>query len=201
MFMASAWFRKMHDLKFDAGEHKYFVDGVEIPSVTKILSPIQDFSMVPHDVLARAAEFGINVHKACELYDKGTLDESSLDENLVPHLGGWKAFLSATGFKPEMIEKKVYCDKYKYAGTLDRTGVFGGRKTLDLVDIKTGSIISGAGPQTSAYENAISEKISRRFVVVLLPWTFKLLRLSNKADFNIFLSCLNIYNYNKNKRS
>lgn len=194
----------MHKFTFDPIEHKYFVDGVELPSVTTILKPLQDFSMVPRDVLKRAAEFGTNVHKACELYDKGTLDESNLDADLAPYLNGWKLFLYATRFAPEIIERRVYSKRYKYAGTLDRAGSFPGKKYLDEIDIKTGVFSPAVGPQTAAYEKALLEmdeiKIKRRFVVLLRPNTFKMLQLSKKNNFNTFLSCLDIYNFNKNYR-
>ena len=51
-------------------------------SVTKVLSPFADFSMVPPQRLAMAAERGTQVHAACAAYAKGfpviTFDDAAL---------------------------------------------------------------------------------------------------------------------------
>lgn len=79
-------------LEFDSSSHTYRVGGVVVPSVTQILSPLVDFSMVTPDVLAAKAAIGTAVHLACELYDMDDLIEYDLDPVLVPYFEGWKKF-------------------------------------------------------------------------------------------------------------
>ena len=190
----------MNEIQFYPDTHQYFVDGVEYPSVTTILAPIQLFDFVNKDVLARAAEFGNHVHQACEMHDKGTLHEASLHPALVPFLDGWKKFIFVMSPIFNLIESKVFSKKYGYAGTLDRVLVLGGKTVL--VDIKTGVESPSFGPQTAAYRQAVEEmtamKIHKRFTVQLSPGDYRLIEHKSKNDFNIFMSCLNVHNFNKN---
>lgn len=109
-------------LEFSEEGHCYKLSGVSIPSVTQVLQTagLVDFSRVPLDVLEAARRFGTAVHKACELLDKGTLDERSLDPNLWPYLDAWSDFKK--DYKPEFIEiEKPICSiTYRVAGTPDR---------------------------------------------------------------------------------
>lgn len=80
-------------LTFDEGEHRYYLDGEELPSVSKIKEPLVDFSMVAPDVLARASRFGKAVHKMAELHLLGRLDYGSLDEALYGPLAAFEKWL------------------------------------------------------------------------------------------------------------
>lgn len=192
----------MNTIEFNQETHQYFIDGVEFPSVTTILKPIQNFGMVAPDVLARAAEFGRNVHTATEYYDRGTLDEDTLHEALVPYLNGWKKFLAEKPMKFHLNEFKVFSLKYGYAGTLDRVGLFIVDGKVVLIDIKTGMETRSFGPQTAAYASAVEEmlglKVHKRFTVRLLPNDYRLIPHKSKNDFNIFKCCLGVYKFNQN---
>ena len=193
----------MSKLTFDPEAHEYRLNGVKVPNVTGILSPLQDFSMIPPDVLARAAQFGKHVNEACEMYDNGVLDREELDPALDEYLAGWIMFLDVCRPEITMNESKVHSIKYGYAGTLDRAAFY--KKKLCQFDIKTGIRSAATGPQTAAYSKAhqemTGERIKRRFTVLLRPNTFKLVEHPDKGDFNIFLSCLNIHNYLINFKS
>lgn len=192
----------MSEVKFDPELHEYHVDGVKFPNVTGILSPLSDFSMVPPDVLARAAQFGKHVHTACELYDNGNLDREALDPALDEYLAGWIKFQTLCPVEIILNESLVYSLKYRYAGTLDRNAIY--QKKLCMFDIKTGIPTPAVGPQTAAYAKAhkemTGEKIKRRFTVLLRPNDFKLVEHADKNDFNIFLSCLNLHNFINNHK-
>jgi hypothetical protein len=70
-------------LVFDPDAHKYYLNGEELPSVSKIKEPVSpDFSMVRADVMQRACDFGHALHTMVELYFKGELDLGSLDDAL-----------------------------------------------------------------------------------------------------------------------
>ena len=112
-------------LTFDPGPHKYFWNGVPVPSVTEILSPLTDLSFVDADVLRRAQAFGTAVHYACELHDTGRLDEEALDPELAPYLAGWRKFCSEHACTWDLIEQRVYHPTLRYAGTLHDVGKLG----------------------------------------------------------------------------
>jgi hypothetical protein len=95
-------------LQFDAGAHVYSVRGKRVPSVTQILRPIINFDGVPPDVLAAAAEFGTHAHMACDLYNRGELDEASLDPALAPYLAQWKACIEECDLTIENSELRGY---------------------------------------------------------------------------------------------
>jgi len=119
-------------------EHRYFVDGVEYDGVTAILRA-ESFmpSYIPADLdwyIVRGTivpaipadldwylERGRMIHKATELYDKGILDESTVDERIQGYLDSWKHY--RTGLPPypaETIEIRLCDPLYQFAGTLDR---------------------------------------------------------------------------------
>lgn len=182
-------------LTFDAATHTYRFNGVVVPSVTQALKAagIIDYSMIPQDILRFAAQRGTAVHRACELYDLDTLDESTLDLEVGAYLKGYKAFLRDTGFQPARIEQRVYHPQHKYAGTLDRTGSLGGQ--LALVDFKTGVMLDGHRAQLAAYAMALPmPRRYRRFGLQLkADGSYKIHEFPMRdlaLNFNVFLGAL-----------
>ncbi|TBR16981.1 hypothetical protein EPO66_03635 [bacterium] len=123
------------DLTFDKDSHSYKLNGVVIPSVTQILQKvgISDFSMVPADRLESARKFGSAVHLACELFDKGTLDECALDSNLWPYLDAWVSFKKEYALEFISIEKPITSVIYRVAGTPDRIAKSDKRRRLAVL--------------------------------------------------------------------
>lgn len=142
-------------LTFDEALHEYRYDGKIVPSVTQIMSPLFDFSFVDELKLEIACGRGTQVHKACELYDKGELDESGIDDwPWVQYFNAYKKFRRDSGFVPETNEERVYNKVLGYAGTLDIRGPLNGKPAL--IDIKTTATLSPVvGVQLSAYETAL----------------------------------------------
>lgn len=188
-------------LVFDDAAHKYTWQGQPVPSVTQVLSPLYDFSMVPADVLAAKSRLGTLIHLATELYDEGELDESSVAPEIRPYLDAWVRFRDDTGFVPYRVEARVYHPVHRYAGTLDRTGYVG--DLFELLDIKSCACIDpAAGVQTSAYREAYAKTfpkdpaIVRRRVVQLRPdGTYRAPLMEAKSDWPTFLSLLTVNNY------
>ena len=151
---------------FEEDGHIYKLNGVVIPSVTKILqlSGIADFSTIPIWHLEPARQFGLAVHKACELYDLGKLDERNLDPALWPYLDAWIAYQKAMDIKEFLaIEHPIVSVNFKVAGTPDRI--------------------------------APSDK-RRRFGILLQPeGTFKITEYKDKNDWQVFLAALSIVNW------
>lgn len=138
------------NLTFNAEKHEYRLDGVVIPSVTQIISGIgiNDYSTVKADARVRAQERGSIVHEIIELYEKGVLLESSVDNEL---RGYFESYLRAkdAGLLPERpfaIEKMSCSVKYRYAGTIDQ--IFG----IEWInDLKTGKPCPEHELQLTAY--------------------------------------------------
>lgn len=197
-------------LTFDPAEHRYFVGGVEVPSVTTILSAagLSDFSMVNPDILQAACELGSNVHKICELYDQDNLDESSLDYGGRSYLEGWKLFRRDFEIESFLIsERPMLSTKYGYAGTPDRIAKMKGNrgKQVTVIDIKTGSARSiQTGPQLAGYAQLYREfdRLPQglnihRLEVVLEPGKYRVIPHIDPRHWNVFVSALNIFNYKK----
>jgi len=190
-------------LTFNPETHKYTFDGKPIPSVTTVLKSagMIDFSHVSKSALDIACQFGTLIHSLTELYDKGELEESSIDAQAEPFFNGYLNFLD--DIKPVFtyIEKMVYSERYWYIGTLDRIAVVG--KDIVIIDIKTGAPTKSHGPQLAAYLNACKEmgivtgaKV-KRWTVQLLPETYKIHVHDDRADFALFVNALQIHKYLK----
>ena len=137
-------------IEFDAATHTYTVNGEEWPSVTTIIQDAGLCNMIGWN--AASATKGTHVHEACRLWDAGELDEDVLDERLRPYLAGWKKFCEETGWITEEAEVVVGHEERRYAGTLDRIGLYPCDKFL--VDIKTGAKQKWHGLQLAAYAKA-----------------------------------------------
>lgn len=119
-------------LEFDETNHIFTLDGRRIASVTQVLS-----HFIPHwNCDPWYLERGKVVHKATELYDKGTLDSDSVDPQIQGYLQGWEKFRFDYEFVPTHIEFKTYHKIYQYAGIIDRIG--NSRIGNFLLDIKSG---------------------------------------------------------------
>jgi hypothetical protein len=184
-------------LEFDEDTHTYRFGGRVVSGVTTILHPLSDFASVPAGVLAAASAFGTAVHKACELWDLGDLDEEALDAPLVPYLAGWKKFSEEHKVQWLGIEERVFHKTLRYAGTLDRRGLVDG--DMSFVDIKSSvGLYASVGPQLAAYQAAGGSDASksRRFAVQLKDdGEYVLKEYTNPGDFSVFASLLTLRNW------
>lgn len=188
----------MNNLRFEPEAHKYYLGDRELPSVTAVLGMLDQFERVPYAVLEAARIFGQHVHMACELDNKGMLDEENLDPALAPYLQGWRRFKSESGFVVLESELRVVHRQFGYAGTLDVLGL--AESALSVLDIKSGMMPRSVGYQTAAYSEAYAhqhgKKPKRRYCLQLNPEFavgYKLHRLSKTTDWSLFVSALNVY--------
>ena len=150
-------------LAFDPIAHRYTYDGVEVPSVTSILTGvgISDYSRIPRDVLARAAARGTAVHEAIEYLLADDLDWSSVADEIEPYVSAYVEWVRDTGWQPVQIECRLYHPTLRYAGTADQIGTLGGE--MYVLDLKT-----SARPaewwaiQTMAYRECLPDREVRR---------------------------------------
>jgi len=186
------------EIVFDEARHEYLVGGRRVPSVTQVLSILQDFGAVPADVLAAAAEFGTHVHQACALDNSGALDEASLDPALAPYLTQWRRFLTESGATVLASELRVFHGGLHYAGTLDVLAEWRGQRCI--IAIKTGQVPRTVGAQTEAYRMAYQsqecgEIPRRRYCVQIMAEAYKVHPLTDPADWSLFQSCLNVWRF------
>lgn len=189
-------------LVFNEQDHTYTYDGALVPNVTSILDPISELDGIPRSVLEEAAARGTAVHRAVELHLLGDLDESSLHPDVAVRFHQFLRFVRETGFRSEFSEQRVFCEKYKYAGTLDLVGRLARRRAM--VDIKaTSALPRTAGPQTAAYEHAFRPRVGGRemprYALQLLPDRYVLHPLEDARDFRVFLACLTVHNWRSQK--
>ncbi len=186
-------------LQFDEAAHVYRWDGIVVPSVTQILAPLNDFSMVNPALLAYKRDLGTAVHRATELHDLGDLDEDSVHESIRPYLDAWMRFRREKPFRIVGLEHRVFHEVHRYAGTYDRLVELDGK--LCIFDIKTGAMYPSYGPQTAAYKNAVEhqtgKRVQGRYTVELRDdGTYRLHAMTDPEDWPTFLGCLAIHRFN-----
>lgn len=109
------------NLEFDEIDHIFKVNGNVIPSVTHI---IRANGMMPgfyKNINPWYLERGKYIHLATEFFDKGTLDEDSVDEAILPHVEAYKTFKGDFEGVITSVERKLYHPQLLYAGIIDRT--------------------------------------------------------------------------------
>lgn len=186
----------------DEATHTYTDElGLIVPSVTGIIDCLTDYLGIPEHVLDHKSQIGLAVHKACELYDKGELDWSTVSEVILPYLLAWIKFLEDTDFQVVLNEHIVYHKRHRYAGKLDRVGFIKGR--LATIDIKATVVIGPhVGVQLAGYHEAVNsvrkkaDKSLNRYAVQLKPdGKYRLVPFADKADYSVFLAQLTTYNW------
>lgn len=187
-------------LTFDEDQHRYFLDGREIGSVTTILSGVglkkTDFGP-DGDWYARR---GTMVHKACHYLDQGVLDWNTVDERIVGYVRAWEDWKEFTGVEIVKSEGKVFSETWWYAGTEDKVvrGFLGSLDDMGL-DLKTGAPDAADQLQTAGYVMARcpSDYFNKKRAALYLKedgkWELK--PHEERGDFNIFQSAVNLYNY------
>jgi len=120
-------------IEFDSLKHEYKINGVSVPSVTKVLGNGYYY----HN--QNAMNRGSKIHTLTHMYDDGNLDlDFLIGTEYFPYVSAWIDFKKITGI--EIIEREyiVGSEKYMCAGTLDILGIIDFQ--LWLIDIKSGSV-------------------------------------------------------------
>lgn len=188
-------------LTFDPIKHEYSVNGTVLPSVTQILAPLSDFSMIAPDVLEHKRQIGVAVHRAIELSILVELDKTSIAEEWRGYFVAWENFLidSCTDEADIGVGKPLHDPTLGFAGTPDVQLYINGRWAV--VDVKTAETAHPAWAlQTIAYKHLLNvntpkgqHPILDRFALkVREDGTYSLIQHKDKSDFNVLLSLLNV---------
>lgn len=191
-------------LQFDEATHTYTYNDKVVPSVTQIIKAagMSDWSMVKPDVLEAARNRGVAVHKMIELHVADTLSYGDLDQALLPYLEAWLAFERENDVVVTGSEIRVYSKRYGYAGTADLCMSVNGE--AGVWDIKSGAMMPVTGIQLAGYAEALDSGLClpRRGLQLTNAGKYKITKFDNQNDLNVFLSCLNIFNWgNTNRRN
>lgn len=185
-------------LVFDAAAHTYHLGNRRLPSVTQVLEPLCDYSMVRPDVLEAARVFGQHVHEACDLFNRDALDWDSLDLALVPYVSAWRDFLDQSGAVVIASEVRVHHQDLLYAGSPDVVLSWG--KRIVVPDIKATAIVPPTvGAQTAAYAKAWQRmhggREPARYCIHLQDGKYRTHPRTDPADWSTFVSALNCHNF------
>ena len=192
-------------LTFDAEKHEYKWDGVIVPSVTQILRPCYDFSMIDPAVLERKRQIGVAVHSAIALEIDGNLDEASIAPEIAGYLKAWRNFRADVDLHEADfgdVEIPQYQHVLGYAGTPDMAVFLDGK--WSVIDVKTAAAMHPAWSlQLAAYKGLLDthtkigmSAIAHRYSLRLYEsGTFNLDEHKNKADWTTFLSFLNCHRW------
>ena len=193
----------MERLTYNEETHTYTLNGVELPSVTQIITSIGlvDYSMISKDLLDYKADIGRKVHKTIEYHDNNELDDSELHPLLKNYLEQWKKFKKDFRFHIVESEIKTFHPVYKYAGTVDKLGRIDDYYVI--VDIKSGGASPSHSIQTSAYKEMIEKnmkiKVRKRYAVYLTEENYTVVEHKDN-DLGVFLAALSIYNWKKKNK-
>lgn len=127
----------MPQLLLDPETHTYTLDGKKIMGVTEVLESagIKPKSEYRNGAIDHALLLGNYVHQATALDDRGVLDDTSLDEQLLPYLTAWRKWKSEYQPRFYSIEESIATDGC--AGTPDRVAVVDDRR--GVIELKTGN--------------------------------------------------------------
>ena len=186
------------------GSHVYLFGERQVPGLTSVLEEMgfSDFGRIPKDVLERKARLGTAVHKACELWDKGELDEASVHPAVRPYLDAYLEFRSKVDVRTRFNEKgwdriEEACHviygvmgggsqlPFEFACTCDRKGILQGDDHLGVLEIKCTAKAERAHElQTAAQADTIEAyKEHPRYCLYLKPdGKYKLVRHTNHSQ-------------------
>jgi hypothetical protein len=108
-------------LTFNEEKHEYRFNNEIVPSVTQIISELNDLSSIPEHVLKNKGELGTEFHRIIKLHFLDDLLYDTIDSRLVP---AFNTFLNWSNprideFRKGLSEHRMYNEKMCLAGTCD----------------------------------------------------------------------------------
>jgi hypothetical protein len=191
-------------LVFDQIAHRYTLEGVWLPNVTRVL---EGAGLIDYGFLGERRELyltrGHAVHLSTRYDDEGDLAEGSVSDEICSYLQAWRAFRRDYGFVPRLIEHRVYNPQFNYAGTLDRVGSVRDGSEF-LVDIKSGTVPDATPIQLAAYSGCLRHPRARlrRCVELHANATYKVIpyQMSDyQRDFHEFVTALETFRAKEQK--
>lgn len=186
-------------LTFDEANHKYFVDGIELPSVTTITR----FCSADSRTLAGSDPFyrerGTAIHELTADYD--LTGEFPIGTGYDGYLSAYRAFKRDYRIKTwDYIEYAMGSLKHGFAGTADRIGVIDGE--LSILDIKTSSTVnkSALKAQLTGYMKLLGKPCKLYGLQLKKDGDYRLIPIEQADElFNICFKLHNLLKGDKNE--
>lgn len=183
-------------VEFKEEDHTYFHDGKRVPSVTEILKGC-GFIVGMEFVDDYSVWKGQALHRAIELHNKGTLDESTIPPIVMPGFQAFLEFEKATGFIVDGFEQRVFRPELWFAGTLDLAGHFpDGKKGIG--DVKGGIVKPWTKYQVALYAVGAGDSYCRRFAIGLAGGKPKIHEFKDINDITVALGAVAVHNAKMN---
>ncbi len=192
---------EMPELRFDEKSHIYRLDGVEIPSVSRVMEPLKasSYAGISEKTLARAADKGSSVHNSIENWLKFGIDD--IPEEHRPYFDGFLEWWNE--YRPEVVasEVKTYHKLMRYGGTIDLLAYIGGK--LTLIDFKTTYRLleKSCGVQLEAYAQALASHgiaVEEKHILHLKKdgkWAYPEFPAKDSARWRVFSALKCVYDY------
>ena len=139
-----------------------------------------------------ALDRGRAVHLACELDDKGDLDESSVDPVVMPYLVGWRKFRKELEPQILSVEEEVEHPHYGYKGRLDRRIILGAREGIG--DLKSGPPQDHHALQIALYAMCFDRPLARWGIYLSDEGKYKLIEYADRKDYDDAKTCISFAN-------
>lgn len=188
-------------IRYEDKDHRYWVDGNEVPSITQVLTcaTYDEFDMVPKAVLAKKAKEGTEFAKMVEDWHAGTFDVMAANIALLDDFDAFLDWVKESGAEILQSEMIVASKKYGYAGRLDLVAHLPDIGVA-MIDIKrTYDPPASGGPQTAAQvlaygETAGVKKVENmpRFLLHFKDGRCTLTPQTDKSDLKTFLAALTV---------
>jgi hypothetical protein len=148
----------MSEFIYNEETRVHTLDGVCIPSVSQIIAPLSDFSMIPKHILDRKCQLGINFHKAIELYMLGDLCMESLDSDIIRPMETfieWERTQADRDFAK--YEEVLFNPDWGYCGKTDRVS------NNSVIDFKLRPYNKTTDPlQMAGYDRCVAPSLIRK---------------------------------------
>lgn len=192
---------RMDGLAYNDELHEYRLDGNVVPSVTQVLEPVRLETGGSDAQREYKRQIGKALDAAIQLSERQDLDYSTLSPEVLPYFEAWLAFKRDTGFRPLLLQPKVYSRKLRFAGTLDLLGtrVPDSLNPDELIDTKcTWAMDQVTALQTAGYAIAALESLGirtkkRAGLQLLRDGKYKYHPFNDPNDEHVFKACLSIH--------
>ena len=188
-------------LTFDEKKHEYRLNGVVLPSVTRIMEPIKDanYSGIPEYVLQKAAERGTAVHQAIDIFINFGYED--IDLKYRGYVEAFYRWMDDVNPKILATEQPICHPTMMYCGTADCICEIDGKNVL--IDYKTTSVVHEklVRVQLQAYESAVSEcgvRIDEKRILQLKEGEYReyIYPAKDAEAGRVFTSLKTVYDYN-----
>ena len=186
-------------IEFEESTHTYKIDGVVVPSVSEIMTPLTSlyYKEIDKNILDMACYRGSQVHKAIEDFE--TWGEYTIDDKYKDYMLNYKIFKKFNEI--EIINQEQRLTNGKFAGTYDMLAKID-NKTI-LIDHKTSKEIHNnllsvqfAGYNELCEANGI--KVDEFYCLHLTKSKYEFRKIEINKE--IWKKCKDIYFYIKEEK-